>query len=302
MKNKHAYLITAHDNLYILERLIELLDDERNDLYIHLDIKCSIKSGWFEKVKNTKYSHVEFIERQNVKWGGYSLTNVEINLLESASKKNYAWYHLISGTSLPIKTQNEIHDYFDKESNEKLYFHINYDPHKRIQDRARAYYPFIETKYYRKCKPLKALSILIGKIEILFGVDRLKNNELSPLYNGWEWFSVPHDFAIYAVSKRNLIEHTFKYTLAADEVWIQSIAIHSEKFNDRIYGFNGKDDPIDASKHFQDWERGKPYVFRKDDYELLMNDNPAFWARKFDVGVDKEIIDMICDTILRRTL
>jgi hypothetical protein len=223
-------------------------------------------------------------------------------MLETASKNNYAWYHLIGGTSLPIKTQDEIHNFFDDESNDKLYFHINYGTYKLIQDRAKAYYPFIETKYYRKCKPLKALSILIGKLEILFGVDRLKNSVLSPLYNGWSWFSVPHDFAIYALGKKELIEHTFNYTLAADEVWIQSVAAHSQKFRDRMYGFNGKDDPIDASKHFQDWKRGKPYVFRKEDYELLMNGNSAFWARKFDADVDREIVDMIYNTILKRTL
>ena len=36
---KHAYLIIAHNNFYILKKLIALIDDERNDIYIHIDKK-----------------------------------------------------------------------------------------------------------------------------------------------------------------------------------------------------------------------------------------------------------------------
>ena len=38
---KHAYLIIAHNNFYILEKLLRLLDDERNDIYIHIDKKVN---------------------------------------------------------------------------------------------------------------------------------------------------------------------------------------------------------------------------------------------------------------------
>lgn len=34
---KHAYLIIAHNDFEILENLIILLDDMRNDIYIHID-------------------------------------------------------------------------------------------------------------------------------------------------------------------------------------------------------------------------------------------------------------------------
>ena len=36
---KHAYLILAHNEFVILERLIQAIDDERNDIYIHFDGK-----------------------------------------------------------------------------------------------------------------------------------------------------------------------------------------------------------------------------------------------------------------------
>ena len=36
---KHAYLIMAHNEFGILERIIKLIDDERNELFIHIDKK-----------------------------------------------------------------------------------------------------------------------------------------------------------------------------------------------------------------------------------------------------------------------
>ena len=35
---KHAYLIMAHNNWKILEKLLNLLDDKRNDIYFHIDL------------------------------------------------------------------------------------------------------------------------------------------------------------------------------------------------------------------------------------------------------------------------
>ncbi|RRK09135.1 glycosyl transferase, partial [Lactiplantibacillus garii] len=38
--HKHAYLITAHHQFTLLCRLIKMIDDERNDIYIHIDKKA----------------------------------------------------------------------------------------------------------------------------------------------------------------------------------------------------------------------------------------------------------------------
>ena len=48
---KHAYLIMAHNEFYILEKLLKLIDDERNDIYLHIDKKA--KNFNFDKIKNT---------------------------------------------------------------------------------------------------------------------------------------------------------------------------------------------------------------------------------------------------------
>lgn len=40
--SRHAYLIMAHNEPDILNKLLLLLDDERNDIFIHYDKKCKL--------------------------------------------------------------------------------------------------------------------------------------------------------------------------------------------------------------------------------------------------------------------
>ena len=50
---KHAYLIMAHDNFYILEKLIQLIDYDLNDIYIHIDKKAkNFNFNYFRNLVN----------------------------------------------------------------------------------------------------------------------------------------------------------------------------------------------------------------------------------------------------------
>lgn len=40
---KHAYMIMAHNQVELLNILVKRLDDQNNDIIIHLDLKSKIK-------------------------------------------------------------------------------------------------------------------------------------------------------------------------------------------------------------------------------------------------------------------
>ena len=93
---KHAYLIMAHDNFYILEKLIQLIDYDLNDIYIHIDKKAkNFNFNYFRNLVNK--SNIYFVKRFNVRWGGYSIVEAELELLNKAIKGEYEYYHIISG-------------------------------------------------------------------------------------------------------------------------------------------------------------------------------------------------------------
>ena len=107
---KHAYLIMAHNNWKILEKLLILLDDKRNDIYLHIDLKSDF-IDFSSKVHN---ANLFIFHEIDVRWGDISLIQVEFFLFKTAyCKGNYSYYHLISGSDLPLKTQDEIHAFFD---------------------------------------------------------------------------------------------------------------------------------------------------------------------------------------------
>ena len=36
----HAYVVAAHHQMQLLQILLHLIDDERNEIYLHVDKKC----------------------------------------------------------------------------------------------------------------------------------------------------------------------------------------------------------------------------------------------------------------------
>lgn len=107
---KHAYLILAHKNWSQLRKLVELLDDEGNDIYIHIDKKSQISEDTLEMIMMAAVkSKVSFVDRMEVQWGAYSVVEAELKLLRAAVAENYQYFHMISGMDLPLKPQAEIH-------------------------------------------------------------------------------------------------------------------------------------------------------------------------------------------------
>ena len=291
MNNKHAYLILAHNNFELLKKLIILLDDERNDIFIHVDSKSlDFDRKDFDKI--TKYSNLVFINRSSVLWADYSMIKVELELLNSAcNNSNYRYYHLISGVDLPIKTQDEIHNFFEN----KDFEFIGICPNEVWYSvrRLKFYHPLVSCKKFRSSKFLKGLDRVFEYFQRVFRVNRLKNKNIKVI-DGWTWFSITDNFARYILSKKTFIEETFRSSIASDELVFQTM-IYNSDFYSKIYNDKSL---MKGSLRYIDWNRGRPYTFRKEDFnELVSENNEMLFARKFDPCVDSEIIDMIFNYI-----
>lgn len=111
MTGRHAYLVMAHSEPEILRILVSLVDDPRNDIFIHLDKKCN--SNDFSEVK-AECSGLFFLEKRiDVRWG-CNLLDAEFLLMKTARHhSDYSYYHLISGVDLPLHNQDYIHSVID---------------------------------------------------------------------------------------------------------------------------------------------------------------------------------------------
>ena len=103
---KHAFLIMAHGSLPLLRVLLSMLDDERNDIFLHIDRKSDMLDG-AEPLVLSKARLFVLEQRVDVRWGNLSQIKAEYVLFEEALKHGpYAYYHLLSGQDLPIKSQD----------------------------------------------------------------------------------------------------------------------------------------------------------------------------------------------------
>ena len=67
--NRHAYLIMAHHQFDFLKELLSALDDEANDIYLHLDQKAgNLDFSAFSCV--VQISGLYLTKRFSVNWGG----------------------------------------------------------------------------------------------------------------------------------------------------------------------------------------------------------------------------------------
>lgn len=284
---KHAYLIMAHTQPELLKKLLQMLDDERNDIYLHIDSKA--KDYPLQEIAAVlKKSKCIFTERTDVKWGSYSQINCEMVLLKEAVKTEHAYYHLLSGMDLPIKSQDEIHTFFEKYNGLEF---VDEDD-SVISETALSRVKYTH-KFYGKAGSVKdILGALSTKGQKLFGVDKTKKYGDIVFQKGRNWFSITHGLAKLVAEKEVWIKEVFGQSVCGDELFLQTVARNSE-FAVKICNPNTM--PQIPDTRYIDWERGSnnnPYVFRTSDYEELKNASGLF-ARKFDLNVDKEIVEKL---------
>lgn len=302
--DKHAYCVMAHDDMYCLESLIQLLDFENNDIFLLIDKKS--KSLKTDKI-STKKSGLFIIpenRRIDIRWGGLSQVKAELTLFKEAlNHGDYSYLHLISGADLPLKNQSEIHNWFDnvKKGSNFVTFSHGDKITENVNFKTRYYHPFVEFQRFRKEGNLWHILQDIGakswrklwvKSQILFKYKR--NWKDLKIRKGSQWVSITNDFAKYLIKNESRILKMFKGVLCPDEIFIHTI-IYNSPFKETIWDYeNLKEQNIRKI----DWERGNPYTWKSDDFKELI-ESGSFFARKFNSKTDKEIIEKIKDFLLK---
>lgn len=283
---KHAFLILAHKDDLCFRSLIMLLDDDRNDIFIHMDKKNQDYNS-AEISRLCYHASVYHTERTSVTWGGHSMIRAEIMLLELATSiSSYAYYHLLSGQDLPIKRQDVIHAFFDSNTG-KEFVRFNFKTFQ-FEDRVRYYHCFQE-KIGRKRGLFFYINRLFLLLQKLVGIHR--NRGIS-FQKGTNWFSITDAFARFVCGQKEWVEGVFKNTLCCDELFIQTLCINSV-FKDNVYWPIGDNDDH-AIMRLIDWKRGQPYVWRMTDEDELKSTDMLF-CRKFDPSIDSQIIEYVKD-------
>lgn len=289
---RHAYLIAAHGNFQLLETLLELLDDPRNDIFLHMDAKTrNFDANRMSAV--CRRSATVVLPRRAVYWGDYSQVASVLAMIRVAlAHDDYSYFHVLSGQDLPIKSADYIHDFF-REHQGREFVAFN-EPPQWTHEWLAHYYPL--NRLVRS--PIRCVRWTLARgrkmsvaLQRQMGVDRTRNfGELDIRY-GSDWFSITSALAAHLVASEPTIERLFRWSFNPVEYYVQTMVWNSE-FRDRVHDYS---DPYRSNMRLIDFERGvgsSPHTWQADDFAQLASSDRLF-ARKFDPDVDPHVIELV---------
>lgn len=271
---KHAYLILAHNEFPVLQRLISALDDCRNDIFIHFDKK--ILSFPALKTQNAKL-HL-LTNRVDVRWGDVSVIEAEYSLFESALEKGkYAYYHLLSGVDMPLRSQNEIHDFFEEHKGKEFIGFSTGVIQQEIDRKVNRYHLF--PRHFRDTGGItsffkRSMRYVVLHLQYLFGIRR---NKAINFKKGTQWVSITHDFVNYVLQQKEQTLKHYSNTFCSDEIFLQTLCWNS-KFKENVFDINNEGK---GSQRKIGWKDGVLYDWKEDDFDEIMKSDSLF-ARKFN--------------------
>jgi hypothetical protein len=282
MSIKIAVLMLVHRNEDQVNKLVDYLSRDF-DIYMHIDKRSNLHI----KPKD----NIFVFKKYKVYWCSFNIIKATLHILQAAYQKKYDRYVLLSGMDLPIKTNKEILEFFEK-NRDIEYIHNEKVPTSfwegRGFERLTEYYPNILSRE-RNSIILKRIDKINNKIFKF--ISKIKKRPIDYVfYGGSQWFNITNDcvkkiFEYLEEDKKYM--KRYEYTHTSDELFFQTIICNIPEL--KIIN-----DPL----RYIDFGTGPehPRVMREEDYKQLV-ESDALFARKFDPSIDIKIIELIYERI-----
>ena len=264
---KHAYLIMAHDQFLSLRELVSVLDDPRNDIYVHFDRKV-------KRVPDlaTRHSKLVILEKRvNVIWGEVSQIKAEYALFKASFQEGkYAYYHLISGTHFPLLSNDRLHQWFDSRNGACVLRPVPLDQ-EEIQMRFGLYHFFLKhlisrNKFVNKAYHLGWRAVL--GLQKSLGI---KRDTSFIKGKASQWCSLNQDAVRELLLHEKVALKKFRRSFCCDEFFVRSI-------------IDGTGIPViyDDRICYVEFVHTTPKKFSEGDYVTLTTSGALFFRKMTD--------------------
>lgn len=286
-----------------MERLVKRLSSDNVDFIIHVDKKTNPRVFKHLAEVFSEYPNVHFSKRTRVEYTAYghlkaTLFAIDVILMRGI-QPDYVF--LLTGQDYPIKSNLDIQNFLSDNkgkafinfttipnNDEKMwlnriaYYHINL---------GRWHLVFPKEDMWATPKINQAWNKIINLFPI-----KLKRNVpggFTPYFGGAYW-CLPFECVQYVINfeRKNDYRYLrfFRSTRYSMESYFQTILANSPWINQMV----------NNDLHYIDWSNHKnhPEILTVDDFLKLM-DSPKLFARKFDVTVNQDVLDMIDNQISR---
>ncbi len=289
---KIAVLVQCHKNAEQVNMLVSAFKHEHIDVFIHVDKKSTIVVGNTDKVYFLPNEM-----RVDVEWSKYSQVEASLNLLKYAiDTDDYDYYWLISGQDFPLVNSDMLIDFF---STERKCNYIDISQSRNngatksnsLDKRNDIYYPEWMLNKKKIFHIIKRMWVeLSGGYNKTYRLFRRKNITGCDFYFGSSWWCISGEFANYLIDYIDTHKEYclfFKNCVCSDESFFQTLLMNSP------YKDTRQEYPL-----YVEWVEGKnnPKILETRDYKKIMSSGNII-ARKFDISVDRDIIEKIISKI-----
>lgn len=273
---RFAYFVLAHHRPEQLRLLVDTIADPRDLILLHVDLKSMLgvkpeRNGTWPMARQLarEYRNVVLMRPRCTNWGGWSLSQVLLDAIDIALKRDLDWTHFInlSGQCLPIKPLDDIRSRIGA-SGDLAFVELRHFSSLPADD------------WHLKCHPI----IELPHKAIKRRGPRRPPEDFELEHKGSQWCILPRRFCEWqrdaAIARR--IRSYLRGLLLSDELLIQAL-VRNGPWRDRVAPHYGREIV---------WPG--PKVMKMADWPWLQQ-SPAFYARKFDLQLD----DALIPTLLR---
>lgn len=268
---RHAYLILAHGQWELLRLLLSSIDDERNDVFVHLDAKVAQRPE--VSLQRARLYWLE--EREDVRWGDISMVRAELKLFACASQQGtYAYYHLLSGVDLPIKSQDYIHAFCAQHEGKQFVGYYHGEDLETSLDRKVRRWHLFPRSFRGASLPNRIVRALCLRLQELMGYRR--NRDVN-FRKGTQWVSITDELVRRLVRDQDQILALYEHTFCSDEIFLQTYLASSDLASTVFDATN----EARGCMRLIGWRDGVLYDFTPSDLEQIKQ-SEALFARKFN--------------------
>ena len=290
MKEKNikiAILLLCHKNPEQINILLEKLENDNIDCFLHIDAK---NNDMEEKIISRRNVYI-IPDKIDVKWGEYSQVLAHLKLIEYGYKNgDYDYYWQCSGQDYPIRDTEEILRFFQKNRGKNFIrfwdsLNYRYGKENNLDKRNIIYYPrFLLGRSWIKRVAKRLYVQITGGYMRTFSLFRRKNRLTDvKKYYGPNWMCLSKDVVAWMlgyIRENTWYETAYKNSPNPDESFFHTLFMKSDFSETRM-----------DYLHKIRFSNGanSPDVFTIDDFDELISCR-YLMARKFDINIDAEIL------------
>lgn len=274
-------------------------------IYLHIDKQVELEPFQRALTNISIKTAVHWVKRVKTVWAEFSLVQATLNglneILQDHSERGYII--LLSGQDYPIKPVSFIREFFEMNDGKNFIqcyeMPAYWEKERGLVRVEKKYFTFRgQRRTFPPDSPPKSVQGRIFlELQRMYFWRKVSLPRGLKLHRGTQWWCLTREAARYMVEyiRQNPgIRQYFQYAWAPDEIIFQTILGSAENRKKTIVH--------DNDLRYVEWDRPTPpypAILKTSDLPALETSDKLF-ARKFDIDVDSEILDLIDNRILSK--